>query len=86
MNTLFRSGLPKKTETYFFFQVTNVKQFRTQFSRFVPLVKTVAQVLKDRDTIDKHKREDSDAGRKPHLIPLVGVNISFSHFGLQAVR
>ncbi|KAF8804040.1 Dyp-type peroxidase, partial [Phlegmacium glaucopus] len=43
---------------------------------FIPLIKTVAQVLKDRKAIDDHKKK-----KLPGLIPLVGVNIAFSHKG-----
>ncbi|KAG6816227.1 hypothetical protein H0H87_007598 [Tephrocybe sp. NHM501043] len=74
------SGLPKKTQTYFFFQITDVKLFRSQLSHFVPLVKTTAQVLKDRKAIDDHKKRGDKT-----LIKMVGVNISFSHKGLVAL-
>ena len=78
-----RSGLPKKTQTYVFFQIKDVSQFRTQLSQFVPIVKTVAQVLKDRQAIDEHKRKQTDD--KCKLIPMVGVNIAFSSKGLTLV-
>ncbi|KAF8742316.1 hypothetical protein AX14_005186 [Amanita brunnescens Koide BX004] len=71
-------GLPKKTETKFFFQIVDVNNFRKQLQAVVPLVTTVAQVLKDRDAIDQHKKKPYP---KPVLIPLWGVNISFSHSG-----
>jgi Dyp-type peroxidase family len=71
-------GLPKKTETKFFFQIVNVTSFRKQLQDVIPLITTVAKVLKDRDAIDKHKKKPYP---KPELIPLWGVNISFSHFG-----
>ncbi|KAG6919706.1 hypothetical protein DXG01_002652 [Tephrocybe rancida] len=74
------SGLPKKTQTYFFFQVANVKLFRSQLSKFTPLVKTTAQVLKDRKTIEDHKKKGDKT-----LITMVGVNIAFSHKGFQAL-
>ncbi|KAJ2930780.1 dyp-type peroxidase, partial [Candolleomyces eurysporus] len=77
------SGMPKKTETFYFFQITDAPTFRQHFRNFVPLVKTVAQALKDRDDIDKHKKKDEGHGNKPHVIPIVGVNVSFSHFGFQ---
>ncbi|KAF8344609.1 hypothetical protein F5887DRAFT_1062028 [Amanita rubescens] len=71
-------GLPKKTETKFFFQILNVPNFRKQLQKVIPLITTVTQVLKDQDAIDKHKKKPYP---KPELIPLWGVNISFSHFG-----
>lgn len=70
------SGLPKKTQSYIFFQIVDVTKFRADLARFVPFVKTVAGVLKDRDLIKEHKKK----GHKT-LIPLVGVNIAFSHLG-----
>jgi len=79
----FRSGLPKKTETYVFFQISEPKKFKTDLRKFIPLVKTVAGALKDRDDISKHKK--GTIGGKPTLIPMFGVNISFSHFGLKKV-
>jgi len=44
--------------------------------RFIPLITSVTQVLKDRDAIDDHKKK-----KLPGWITLVGVNISFSHQG-----
>ncbi|KAF9560569.1 peroxidase TAP [Agrocybe pediades] len=70
------SGLPKKTQTYIFFDITNVKKFRSDLRNFIPLIKTVAQVLKDRKAIDDHKKQ-----KLPGLLPIVGVNIAFSHLG-----
>ncbi|KAF9524199.1 peroxidase TAP [Crepidotus variabilis] len=70
------SGLPKKTQYYIFFKIQDAAKFRSDLAHFIPLIKTVAQVLKDRDDIDDHKRRG-----QPGLIPLVGVNISISHFG-----
>ncbi|KAF4612368.1 hypothetical protein D9613_003959 [Agrocybe pediades] len=78
------SGLPKKTETYLFFQISDAKKFRTDLRNFIPLVKTVAGTLKDRDDISKHKQ--GTVGGKPPLIPMAGVNIAFSHFGLKALN
>ena len=75
-----RSGLPKKTQTYFFFQITNVRLFRSQLVQLAPLIKTVAQVLKDRKAIDNHKKEDHKT-----LIRLVSVNVAFSHKGFKEV-
>ncbi|CAA7264490.1 unnamed protein product [Cyclocybe aegerita] len=76
------SGLPKKTETWYFFQISNPTKFRKDFRNFIPLVKSADGVLEDRKAIDKHKRQQG-GGWKPHLIPIAGVNVSFSHFGFQ---
>jgi len=77
----YRSGLPKKTQSYIFFQIVDVKKFKADLARFVPLVKTVAGVLEDRHLIKEHKKK----GHKT-LIPLVGVNIAFSHLGFVKVN
>ncbi|KAF8059915.1 hypothetical protein FPV67DRAFT_349692 [Lyophyllum atratum] len=74
------SGLPKKTQTYFFFQITDVKLFRSHLVKFNPLVKSVAQVLKDRKAIEDHKKKGDKT-----LITMVGVNIAFSHKGFVAL-
>ena len=60
----------------------DVNTFRKQLQEVIPLITTVAQVLKDRDAIDKHKQKPYP---KPELIPLGGVNISFSHSGFVKV-
>ena len=75
-----RSGLPKKTQLYIFFDIVNVTEFRHNLVSFIPLIKTVAGVLKDRDAIDDHKKK-----KLPGLITLDGVNISFSHKGFVKV-
>jgi len=67
----------------YFFEITDKDKFRYDLRSFNPLVKSVAQVLADRKTIDEHKKKYS--GSKPPLLPLVGVNISFSHFGFKKV-
>ena len=76
-----RSGLPKKTQLYIFFQIADVTKFRQDLVRFIPLITTVAQVLKDRDAIEDHKKK-----KLPGLLTLVGVNISISHKGFVKVR
>ncbi|KAJ3494915.1 hypothetical protein NLJ89_g10713 [Agrocybe chaxingu] len=75
---IHRSGLPKKTQFYIFFDIKDAAKFRADLVKFIPVVKTVAQVLKDRDDIADHKRRGL-----PGLIPMVGVNIAFSHTGFQ---
>ncbi|PPQ90336.1 hypothetical protein CVT25_007738 [Psilocybe cyanescens] len=85
------SGLPKKTETLYFFQITDAQKFRRDLVNFIPLVKSVAEVLKDREDIDKHKNGHGHGyghghNVRPHLIPIVGVNISFSHVGFKKLN
>lgn len=70
------SGFQRKTESFYFFQITDAKLFRKQLGAFIPLVKTVAQVLKDRKAVRDHKQNGKET-----LLTLVGVNIAFSHQG-----
>jgi len=78
------AGFPKKTETLYFFEITDKDKFRYDLRSFNPLVKSVAQVLADRKAIDEHKKKHPHhPGSKLPLIPLVGVNIAFSHFGFK---
>lgn len=74
-------GLPKKTQTSLFFQITNTALFKAQLKLFIPLVKTTAQVIADRKAIDDHKKK-TPQGQIPILLPMVGVNIAFSRFGM----
>lgn len=81
-------GLPKRTQTFFFFQINKdrVQDFRTQLVQLAPLITTTAQVIKDRAKIDENKKQAADSNAKPDLVKLVGVNIAFSHKGLVQVR
>jgi len=71
-----RSGLPKKTQLYIFFDIADVAKFKTALVDFIPLITTVTQVLKDRKAIDDHKKQ-----KLPGYVTLVGVNFSLSHQG-----
>ncbi|OCH94868.1 peroxidase TAP [Obba rivulosa] len=76
-------GLPKKTQTYVFFQIDdNVKGFRTQLAQLVPLITSAAQVQSHRASIAQNKKTAADKGVPPPLLKLAGVNIAFSHSGL----
>ncbi|OBZ72595.1 Dye-decolorizing peroxidase msp1 [Grifola frondosa] len=76
-------GLPKKTQTYVFFQIDdNVSAFRTQLSKLVPLITSTSQVLNDHAQILANKQAAAEKGRKPTLLTLAGINIAFSHTGL----
>jgi len=86
--TLDRAGgLPKKTETYFFFQIDNarVHEFRTQLTQLVPLITTTAQVLSDRAKITQNKNDAADKKVAPPLLTMSGLNLSFTHKGLVQV-
>ena len=81
---LNRPGLPKKTQTYFFFQIDHarVHEFRIQLAHLVPLITTTNQVIEDQEKIAQHKKSAKD---DKHLLKLSGVNIVFSQKGLAQV-
>jgi hypothetical protein len=68
----------------YFFEITDKDKFRHDLRSFNPLVKSVAQVLADRKTLGEHKQKYPHESNPP-LLPLVGVNIAFSHFGFKKV-
>jgi len=81
----YSTGLTKKTETFIFFQISDVGRFRRNLLDFVPLVKTVAQVQDDLAAIQDNKKQAAHKGTKPQLIPLAGANIAFSRSGLTKI-
>ena len=80
-DTAYRAGLPKKTQTYFFFQIVAVKvdDFRAQLTHLLPLITTTAQVIDDQNKIANAKKQGSG------LVKLSGVNIVFSRKGFTVV-
>lgn len=78
-------GLPKKTETYVFFQIENAQAFRTQLTKLVPMITSTAQVQADRATIAQNKKDAKEKNVAPPLLKMCGVNISFTHTGLVKV-
>ncbi|KAH6902597.1 peroxidase TAP [Coprinopsis sp. MPI-PUGE-AT-0042] len=73
-------GLPKKTEYYYFFRILNAERFRVDLAKFAPHVKSAQEVIDDRKRIEDHKKKG-----KPGLVPVVGINVAFSHLGFQAM-
>lgn len=74
------AGLPKKVETYFFFKITHVDDFRSQLIQLLPLLTTTAQVIEDQQKIAQYKGGMLQKGR---LLELSGVNLAFSQKGLE---
>jgi Dyp-type peroxidase family len=74
------SGLPKKYETFVFFDIANANQFRQKLKDVIPLITTAAQVLLDLDAIAAKQAKGDKS-----LIKLAGTNIAFSHTGLVAL-
>ena len=79
-------GLPKKTQTYIFFQIgSDVAAFRAALGHLIPLITTAVQVQDDLSKIAENKKTSASKGTSPPLLQLSGVNIAFSHTGLIAV-
>ena len=85
--TMLRAGLPSKTQTYFFFLIdqARVEEFRKQLAHLIPLITTTAQAFDSRKTISDEKSNAAKRGVPCPLVKLSGVNIVFSHTGLQKV-
>jgi hypothetical protein len=79
---LDRAGLPKKAETYYFFRIHNVDEFRSRLIQLLPLITTTAQVMKDREKISRHKKHGPEGET---LLKMSGVNLAFSQKGLEQV-
>ncbi|CAL1715804.1 unnamed protein product [Somion occarium] len=80
------AGIPKKFETTMFFQISNdVEGFRKRLTQIVPLITTTTEVSGHREAISKNKEEAAAQGRKPDLLPIVGVTLAFSQFGLKKI-
>lgn len=78
------AGLPKKTQTYFFFLIdqSRTQEFRKQLAHLVPLITTTAQVFKHHDAISQDKADAARRGLPRPLLKISGVNIVFSQKGL----
>jgi len=79
-------GIPKKTETFFFFEIDKdrIHDFRTQLAQLLPLITSTAQIINDRERISQNKDAAGKDGSLP-LLELSGVNIAFTHKGLLQV-
>lgn len=81
-NVSHRSGLPKKAETFYFFEIdkNQVDAFRARLHKVVPLIASDKSVSSGRDQIRSHKKHHSQ------LLSVAFANISFSSKGLNKVR
>lgn len=74
------SGLPKKAETFFFFEIDkNVDAFRARLQKVVPLIASDKSVSTGREKIAAHRKNHSG------FLSVAFANISFSAKGLQKV-
>ncbi|EIN07233.1 Dyp-type peroxidase [Punctularia strigosozonata HHB-11173 SS5] len=76
-------GLPKKVEECIFLDITDVDCFRKCLKQIAPLITSTSQVQADLASIAASKKKAAAEGHPPPLLPIVGTNISFSHWGLQ---
>ena len=75
-------GLPKKTQTYYFFHIDSarVHDFRVQLGKLLPLITTTTQATENWNQIAQHKAQSL-----PGLLEMSGVNIAFSRNGLKTM-
>ena len=78
---MYREGLPKKFQSFYFFDITNPTEFRKRLRNIIPLITTTTQALADTAAIQNHKSKGNKS-----LLKIVGTNIAFSQAGLNAVR
>ncbi|KAL1597921.1 hypothetical protein SLS60_008409 [Paraconiothyrium brasiliense] len=94
-------GLSKKTEVFFFFQITNAGAFKSQLKNVVPLITTADKATGEKEAIRAFKAEKQvringvngssgtnelgEITANPPLLSVVGVNIAFSQKGLTAL-
>ncbi|MCJ1393012.1 hypothetical protein MMC18_005884 [Xylographa bjoerkii] len=78
------AGLPKKTQTYYFFTIDEhrVQKFRTQLVHLVPLITSTSQVIGDKAKIATGKKTALEQKVAPPLLEMSGVNIAFTQEGL----
>lgn len=73
-------GFPKKSETFYFFEIKNdIQAFRAGLLNLVPLITSSEEVKSGRQQIINHRRNH------PQLLPIAYTNIAFSSRGLKKV-
>lgn len=81
-------GLPKKTETFFFFRIedSHVEKFREQLSYLVPLITTGVQARDNQKKIVQYKeKRAASKDPMPELLTIAGVSVAFSKKGLDKI-
>ena len=82
-------GLPKRTQTFLFFSINplSVKEFQAQLRKeFLTLITTAKKVKADRDAIEESQAAAKKLNTTAPILPIAGVNISFTKKGLNQVR
>ncbi|KAJ9492880.1 hypothetical protein VN97_g387 [Penicillium thymicola] len=72
--------MPKEFESYLFYRITNANRFRYDLREFIDEITTGQQCEEKLEKI-KSARENGRAAK----IPMSGINVSFTHKGLQKV-
>jgi len=77
-------GLPKKGETFFFFNINDwsIHDFCKQLGDLVPRITTAIEVQHDQASIAKEQKRARLEGTDCQILDMTGVNISFSQRGL----
>ncbi|EJC98213.1 Dyp-type peroxidase [Fomitiporia mediterranea MF3/22] len=71
-------GLPKRAETFIFFNIANVANFKKSLQQFIPAVTTTTQVQQLRKEIADHKLTGS-----PDLLQIQCMNFALSRRGMK---
>lgn len=78
-------GLPKKTQTYVFYQIANATEFRKNLTHLIPLITTSTQAQGHKQLIKQIKTTAAQHHTPPPVLKLAGINIAFSHNGLPKI-
>ncbi|KAF4124285.1 Dyp-type peroxidase family [Geosmithia morbida] len=72
-------GLPKRFETFLFFNILKPDEFKKQLKTHLPKITTAEHACQMKDKIAAERAKN---GKKAPLLPLPGFNIAFSSTGL----
>ncbi|TVY42074.1 Peroxidase [Lachnellula occidentalis] len=75
-------GLPKRFQTFLFFQIQNPDAFKGRLKRFLPRITTAEQACQYKDRMKAAKEEADRSGMRKAMMALPGINIAFTSTGL----
>ncbi|CAG7920664.1 unnamed protein product [Penicillium olsonii] len=78
-------GLPKKFQSFMFFQVKNNAAFKSRLKTFIPKITTAKDACAMNEVMKKAKQDALKSKTSVKLEPLPGINISFTSTGLEAL-
>jgi hypothetical protein len=84
IHSFSRPGLPKRFQSFLFFQIHKPTEFKERLRRFIDdsKITTAARACEMKDEIAAAKGKTGD---KAPLLPLPGINIAFASTGLHKV-